>query len=89
MRYYCHMLDEIFDEVLTKKGFDCVVKKWIKTLETTTQDKVEAIYQMEHIKPQSVDLQALYGKLKDNTELPFKLTSFRQHFRDRCACRTQ
>ena len=83
------MLDDIFDEVLTNKGFECVVQKWLKTLTSEEQSKVAKIHQMERDVPQSVDLAKLFTRLRDEVEITFKLTSFRQHFRDRCTCRPQ
>lgn len=60
----------------------CVVARWINTLpEEEKQAFSEVMANHENI-----HVAVLFGDLKRETELPFKLTAFRSHIRGYCTC---
>jgi len=75
------MLD-ILEKHIKGTPKECIVLRWISSLPQEEQEAFkEVAAHNEHI-----HLAALYGDLKKQADLPFKLTAFRSHFRGYCTC---
>jgi CII-binding regulator of phage lambda lysogenization HflD len=61
----------------------CTVSAWLSTLNKEEQ----AAFQKIKDNNATVQLANLYNDIISATELPFKLTAFRSHFRGYCICR--
>lgn len=60
----------------------CVVARWIDGL--SNEEKTAFKEVIEHNR--DIHIAALFGDLKKETDLPFKLTAFRSHIRGYCTC---
>lgn len=60
----------------------CVVGKWIETLSPDEQKAFALIREKNSL----VSLNGMFAELNEHQELPFGATTFRGHFRGRCAC---
>lgn len=76
------MLD-LLNRYADPKDQSCSTAKWIETLGKDEQTAFEKIKENN----QKVRLGGLFTELSKQTELPFKLTSFRSHFRGYCSCK--
>lgn len=77
-----NMLD-VLQRHMEARPYKCVVNQWIDTLGPTEKDAFEKIKENN----KKIQLALLYTELESTTELPFKTTAFRSHFRGYCSCK--
>jgi hypothetical protein len=60
----------------------CCVGEWIELQDA----EVKEIFSLIIAKSDDVEIAPLYKDLRNETQMPFKLTSFRAHLRGQCPC---
>jgi hypothetical protein len=76
------MLD-VLQRHIEAKPLGCVVSQWVSTLSEEEQKAFDKIKENN----KNIHLAILHSDLNQQTELPFKLTAFRSHFRGYCTCK--
>ena len=61
----------------------CVVAQWIDSLSEAEKEAFAKVKENN----KKVQLAVLHADLAAQTELPFRLTAFRSHFRGYCTCK--
>lgn len=80
------MFKDLIAEQLETKKFNCLVAKWINTLDK--DDKDAFLHLKDELAKDSkyINVASLYAALSDKTSVPFKLTAFRSHMQGYCTC---
>ena len=80
------MFKDLIAEQLETKKFNCLVAKWINTLDKDDKDAFLELREALTKDSKYINVASLYAALSSKTTTPFKLTAFRSHMQGYCTC---
>ena len=80
------MFKELIAEQIQIKKFNCLVAKWINTLDTEDKDAFVQLKEALTKDSKHINVASLFQSLSTKTNVPFRLTAFRSHMQGYCTC---
>jgi hypothetical protein len=77
---------ELISEQLEIKKFNCLVAKWINTLDTEDKDAFVQLKEALTKDSKHINVASLFQSLSQKASVPFRLTAFRSHMQGYCTC---
>ena len=80
------MFKELIAEQIEIKKFNCLVAKWITTLDKEDKDAFVQLKEALLKDSKHINVASLFQSLSTKTSVPFRLTAFRSHMQGYCTC---